>query len=120
MCDFYIVLQLAVMSAFLGPDQLVTESSLASDPEVLPWVQKYQRSRETVSQTDYEVRVIFAAFPASYVKEINSIVNRREVGPPKSVLTIKFVLWKTIAKEHYISVKYAPNTIPCRILLKLI
>ncbi|KAL6001815.1 Thylakoid lumenal 29 kDa protein, chloroplastic [Asimina triloba] len=46
--------QLAVMSAFLGPDQSATESLLASDREVLPWVQKYQRSRETVSQTDYE------------------------------------------------------------------
>ncbi|XP_058103815.1 thylakoid lumenal 29 kDa protein, chloroplastic isoform X2 [Magnolia sinica] len=50
--------QLAVMSAFLGPDQLATESRLASDPDVLPWVQKYQRSRETVSQTDYEVDLI--------------------------------------------------------------
>ncbi|KAL8490398.1 hypothetical protein ACS0TY_025564 [Phlomoides rotata] len=50
--------QLAVMSAFLGPDQLATEAKLASDPEVLPWVQKYQRSRETVSQTDYEVDLI--------------------------------------------------------------
>ncbi|KAG9452882.1 hypothetical protein H6P81_005786 [Aristolochia fimbriata] len=50
--------QLAVMSAFLGPDQSATESLLASDPQVLPWVQKYQRSRETVSQTDYEVDLI--------------------------------------------------------------
>ncbi|KAG1362751.1 thylakoid lumenal 29 kDa protein, chloroplastic [Cocos nucifera] len=50
--------QLAVMSAFLGPDQLATEKHLASDPEVLPWVEKYQRSRETVSQTDYEVDLI--------------------------------------------------------------
>ena len=48
--------QLAVMSAFLGPDQLETEKKLATDAEVAPWVQKYQRSRETVSQTDYEVR----------------------------------------------------------------
>lgn len=46
--------QLAVMSAFLGPDQAATESLLATDPDVLPWVQKYQRSRETVSETDYE------------------------------------------------------------------
>lgn len=46
------------MSVFLGPDQLATESLLASDPDVRPWVEKYQRSRETVSQTDYEVRVI--------------------------------------------------------------
>ncbi|XP_020083942.1 thylakoid lumenal 29 kDa protein, chloroplastic [Ananas comosus] len=50
--------QLAVMSAFLGPDQLATESLLASDPDVRPWVEKYQRSRETVSQTDYEVDLI--------------------------------------------------------------
>lgn len=50
--------QLAVMSAFLGPDQIATETLLASDPEVAPWVEKYQRSRETVSQTDYEVDLI--------------------------------------------------------------
>lgn len=48
-------MQLAVMSAFIGPDQAATESLLATDPDVLPWVQKYKRSRETVSQTDYEV-----------------------------------------------------------------
>ncbi|GAB4861282.1 Thylakoid lumenal 29 kDa protein, chloroplastic [Ancistrocladus abbreviatus] len=46
--------QLAVMSAFLGPDQLATENLLATDTDVAPWVQKYQRSRETISQTDYE------------------------------------------------------------------
>ncbi|KAK9757634.1 hypothetical protein RND81_01G175600 [Saponaria officinalis] len=50
--------QLAVMSAFLGPDQEATEKLLAADPEIAPWVQKYQRSRETVSQTDYEVDLI--------------------------------------------------------------
>lgn len=50
--------QLAVMSSFLGPDQLATENLLATDPDVAPWVQKYQRSRETVSQTDYEVDLI--------------------------------------------------------------
>ncbi|KAM1427550.1 hypothetical protein FF1_019710 [Malus domestica] len=50
--------QLAVMSAFLGPDQIATETLLAADPEVFPWVQKYQRSRETVSETDYEVDMI--------------------------------------------------------------
>ncbi|XP_065047302.1 thylakoid lumenal 29 kDa protein, chloroplastic-like [Musa acuminata AAA Group] len=50
--------QLAVMSAFLGPDQLATENLLSSDPEVRPWVEKYQRSRETISQTDYEVDLI--------------------------------------------------------------
>ncbi|KAL4199348.1 hypothetical protein AMTRI_Chr03g144500 [Amborella trichopoda] len=50
--------QLAVMSAFIGPDQLATEAYLASDPDVAPWVKKYQNSRETVSQTDYEVDLI--------------------------------------------------------------
>lgn len=50
--------QLAVMSDFLGPDRAATEELLAKDPEVLPWVQKYQRSRETVSETDYEVDLI--------------------------------------------------------------
>lgn len=50
--------QLAVMSAFLGPDQTATEALLATDPDVLPWVQKYQRSRETVSETDYQVDLI--------------------------------------------------------------
>ncbi|PSS17384.1 Thylakoid lumenal protein [Actinidia chinensis var. chinensis] len=52
--------QLAVMSAFLGPDQTATETLLATDPDVAPWVMKYQRSRETVSQTDYEVDLITA------------------------------------------------------------
>ncbi|XP_038715503.1 thylakoid lumenal 29 kDa protein, chloroplastic [Tripterygium wilfordii] len=50
--------QLAVMSAFLGPDQIATETLLATDPDVTRWVEKYQRSRETVSQTDYEVDLI--------------------------------------------------------------
>ncbi|XP_071715530.1 thylakoid lumenal 29 kDa protein, chloroplastic isoform X1 [Rutidosis leptorrhynchoides] len=50
--------QLAVMSAFLGPDQLATEAMLAKDPDVTKWVEKYQRSRETVSETDYEVDLI--------------------------------------------------------------
>ncbi|XP_027331312.1 thylakoid lumenal 29 kDa protein, chloroplastic isoform X2 [Abrus precatorius] len=50
--------QLAVLSAFIGPDQIATETLLATDPDVAPWVQKYQRSRETVSQTDYEVDLI--------------------------------------------------------------
>lgn len=45
------------MSSFLGPDQAATEALLASDPEVLPWIQKYQRSRETVSRTDYEASI---------------------------------------------------------------
>ncbi|CAM8998914.1 unnamed protein product [Rhodiola kirilowii] len=50
--------QLAVMSAFLGPEQEATEALLAADPEVAPWVQNYQRSRETVSETNYEVDLI--------------------------------------------------------------
>lgn len=50
--------QLAVLSAFLGPDQAATEALLVADPQVKPWVEKYQRSRETVSQTDYEVDLI--------------------------------------------------------------
>ncbi|KAL5558928.1 hypothetical protein UlMin_035139 [Ulmus minor] len=50
--------QVAVMSSFFGPDQMTTEALLATDKEVLPWVQKYQRSRETVSRTDYEVDLI--------------------------------------------------------------
>lgn len=50
--------QLAVMSAFLGPDQMATESLLASDPDVRPWVEKYQQSRETVSETNYQVDLI--------------------------------------------------------------
>jgi len=47
--------QIAVLSAFLGPDQAATEAKLAADPDFAPWVKKYQNSRETVSQTDYEV-----------------------------------------------------------------
>lgn len=58
--------QLAVMSAFMGPDQLATEALLATDPAVAPWVTKYQRSRETVSETDYQVNTmppfLFSAF----------------------------------------------------------
>jgi len=50
--------QLAVMSAFLGPDQAATEEQLIADPDCRPWVEKYQRSRETVSRTDYEVDLI--------------------------------------------------------------
>lgn len=64
--------QLAVMSAFLGPDQLATEGQLAADPEVRPWVEKYQRSRETVSQTDYEVDLITTLTKLSYLgQQIN-------------------------------------------------
>lgn len=53
-----------MLSAFLGPDQTATETLLASDPDVAPWVQKYQRSRETVSQTDYEVRLSMYLSPS--------------------------------------------------------
>ena len=64
--------QLAVMSAFLGPDQAATEALLATDPDVSPWVQKYQRSRETVSETDYEVSDIFLhAFPKGQYKGLD-------------------------------------------------
>jgi hypothetical protein len=45
------------MSAFLGPDQSATEERLIADPDCHPWVDKYQRSRDTVSRTDYEVTV---------------------------------------------------------------
>lgn len=50
--------QITVLSAFLGPDQAATEAKLAADPDFAPWVKKYQTSRETVSQTDYEVDLI--------------------------------------------------------------
>ena len=58
------------MSAFLGPDQMATEALLAMDPDVTPWVQKYQRSRETVSQTDYEVsNLIVSSFSSTFKLE---------------------------------------------------
>ena len=47
--------QIVVLSAFLGRDQATTEAKFAADPEFAQWVKKYQDSRETVSQTDYEV-----------------------------------------------------------------
>ncbi|XP_015692138.1 thylakoid lumenal 29 kDa protein, chloroplastic [Oryza brachyantha] len=50
--------QLAVMSVFLGPDQAATEERLIADKDCRPWVEKYQRSRDTVSRTDYEVDLI--------------------------------------------------------------
>uniref|UniRef100_A0A0E0KUR9 Plant heme peroxidase family profile domain-containing protein n=1 Tax=Oryza punctata TaxID=4537 RepID=A0A0E0KUR9_ORYPU len=50
--------RLAVMSVFLGPDQAATEERLLVDKDCRPWVEKYQRSRETVSRTDYEVDLI--------------------------------------------------------------
>ena len=50
------------MSAFFGPDQAATEEKLIADPDCRPWVEKYQRSRETVSRTDYEVRDLMDMF----------------------------------------------------------
>ncbi|KAG6547049.1 hypothetical protein Mapa_011666 [Marchantia paleacea] len=50
--------QIAVLSAFLGPNQAEIENKLVADPDFTPWVKKYQISRETVSQTDYEVDLI--------------------------------------------------------------
>ncbi|BBM98305.1 protein MpAPX4 [Marchantia polymorpha subsp. ruderalis] len=50
--------QIAVLSAFLGPNQADIEAKLVADPDFTPWVKKYQISRETVSQTDYEVDLI--------------------------------------------------------------
>lgn len=60
-------MQIAVLSAFLGPDQAATEVNLATDPDFAPWVKKYQDSRDTVSQTDYEVRLVS--------EELNSYSN---------------------------------------------
>ncbi|VAH51420.1 unnamed protein product [Triticum turgidum subsp. durum] len=59
--------QVAVMSAFFGPDQAATEEKLIADPDCRPWVEKYQRSRETVSRTDYEVDLITAVTKLSYL-----------------------------------------------------
>ena len=70
--DKSLFLQLAVMSAFLGPDQAATEERLIADPDCRPWVEKYQRSRETVSRTDYEVRYWCRVFALSAsVLELN-------------------------------------------------
>ncbi|KAM7258550.1 hypothetical protein ACFE04_014291 [Oxalis oulophora] len=53
--------QLAVLTAFLGPDQVATHALLASDPEVAPWVVNYQRSEEdlieqtkTIKEPEYK------------------------------------------------------------------
>ncbi|KAF8380800.1 hypothetical protein HHK36_028294 [Tetracentron sinense] len=87
--------QLAVMSAFLGPDQAATETLLASDPDVFPWVQKYQRSRETVSQTDYEVRTIHYFLKEKSVllkQELAKALAEPSTGArPKCVYQIKVV-----------------------------
>eukprot|EP00850_Spirogloea_muscicola_P013840 SM000096S24869 [mRNA] locus=s96:219839:221112:+ [translate_table: standard] len=48
-------LQLVVFSVFLGPDLEKTEAKLATDSELAGYVTKYQRSRKTISETDYEV-----------------------------------------------------------------
>eukprot|EP00850_Spirogloea_muscicola_P004647 SM000020S05997 [mRNA] locus=s20:354406:356786:+ [translate_table: standard] len=52
--------QLVVFSVFLGPDLEKTEAKLATDPELAGYVTKYQRSRKTISETDYEVDLINA------------------------------------------------------------
>jgi len=63
------------MSAFLGPDQAATEERLIADPDCRPWVEKYQRSRETVSRTDYEVRYWCRVFALSAsVLELKSLL----------------------------------------------
>ena len=59
------------MSAFLGPDQAATEALLAKDPKVQPWVEKYQRSRETVSQTDYEVSALIVFNRVQYMFKLS-------------------------------------------------
>ncbi|KAI4342125.1 hypothetical protein MLD38_026782 [Melastoma candidum] len=46
---------LAVTFVFLGQDQNATEAFLATDEGIVPWVDKYPRSRETVSKMDYEM-----------------------------------------------------------------
>ena len=56
-------IQITVLSAFFGDDQAATEAKFAADPEFAPWVKKYQDSRETISQTDYEVRAVFYTPP---------------------------------------------------------
>jgi hypothetical protein len=62
-----------VLSAFIGPDQDATETLLASDPDVAPWVQKYQRSRETVSRTDYEVSITM--YISFYTREAKQLLK---------------------------------------------
>ncbi|XP_055834464.1 thylakoid lumenal 29 kDa protein, chloroplastic [Solanum dulcamara] len=82
--------QLAVMSAFLGPDQAATEALLASDSEVLPWIQKYQRSRETVSRTDYEVDLITTITKLS---SLGQVINYEAYTyPPKKIDVTKLKL----------------------------
>ncbi|KAG6524265.1 thylakoid lumenal 29 kDa protein, chloroplastic-like isoform X1 [Zingiber officinale] len=82
--------QLAVMSAFLGPDQLATESFLSTDPDVRPWVEKYQRSRETVSQTDYEVDLITTLTKLSTLGQ--QIDYEAYTYPPKKIELSKLKL----------------------------
>lgn len=59
-------MQIVVLSTFFGRDQAATEAKFAADPEFAPWVKKYRESRETVSQTDYEVRNL-VLFPSETV-----------------------------------------------------
>ncbi|KAL6176889.1 hypothetical protein ACLB2K_053521 [Fragaria x ananassa] len=80
------MLQLAVISAFLGPDQIATETLLATDPEVLPWVQKYQRSRETVvgggvilSETVFTARPLAAIQALMLFKKLYPEHRREEI-----------------------------------------
>ncbi|KAJ7528906.1 hypothetical protein O6H91_15G081000 [Diphasiastrum complanatum] len=75
--------QIAVLSAFLGPSQDAIEAKLATDPEVAPWVEKYQRSRETTSQTDYEVDLIGAFTRLSTLGQ--TINYEAYTYPPKKV-----------------------------------
>ncbi|GJN01849.1 hypothetical protein PR202_ga19150 [Eleusine coracana subsp. coracana] len=58
MKDRFVAVGLGPRQPFLGPDQAATEERLIADPDCRPWVEKYQRSRDTVSRTDYEVDLI--------------------------------------------------------------
>lgn len=52
--------QIVALAAFLGRDVEAIEAKLATDPEFAPYVEKYRKSRLTVSETDYEVDLINA------------------------------------------------------------
>ncbi|XP_024520798.1 thylakoid lumenal 29 kDa protein, chloroplastic isoform X1 [Selaginella moellendorffii] len=73
--------QVAVLSAFLGTDQAAMDAKLAQDSELARWVKKYQDSRETVSQTDYEVDLIGAFTRLSILGQ--SINYEAYTYPPK-------------------------------------
>jgi L-ascorbate peroxidase len=68
------------MSAFFGPDQAATEAKLIVDPDCRPWVEKYQRSRETVSRTDYEVQKIRQFVPAGNANAAGCMVLKSSTG----------------------------------------